>query len=243
MWLSTICCSCNFPLWLFYSLKISLHKHENNLEMKLCVLKICRVQTNVGFVFFVHIYRENVWRWSKKIDNSQAVQRKQEATHGDFATQYRAIPLKVRSSSSSHTAIGLCEDVCNRDQNPLVREIQGWPQPIICLHLTPSSASSPLTPTDSMPSLTTSLNISCALPSDLLAVSSNLSILLQSYWRFLQSGLPGFYLHLTCAAPLMYSFLDQWLAQRRDGAPISRRMLRVKLLGRKHLSSNQEELK
>ncbi|KAM9489066.1 terminal nucleotidyltransferase 4A-like isoform 2-T2 [Clarias gariepinus] len=58
---------------------------------------------------------------------------------------------------------------------------QGSPQRIICLHLTLSSASSSLTPTNFMSSLTASINLLFGLPLDLLPGSSNLSILLPIY--------------------------------------------------------------
>ncbi|KAF7643361.1 hypothetical protein LDENG_00240730, partial [Lucifuga dentata] len=56
--------------------------------------------------------------------------------------------------------------------------LQGSPQQIICLHLTLSSASSSLTPTNFMSSFTTSINLLFGLPLGLLPGSSNLSILL-----------------------------------------------------------------
>ncbi|KAF7643833.1 hypothetical protein LDENG_00232430, partial [Lucifuga dentata] len=56
--------------------------------------------------------------------------------------------------------------------------LQGSPQRIICLHLTLSSASSSLTPTNFMSSFTTSINLLFGLPLGLLPGSSNLSILL-----------------------------------------------------------------
>ncbi|KAF7662886.1 hypothetical protein LDENG_00223950, partial [Lucifuga dentata] len=55
--------------------------------------------------------------------------------------------------------------------------LQGSPQRIICLHLTLSSASSSLTPTNFMSSFTTSINLLFGLPLGLLPGSSNLSIL------------------------------------------------------------------
>ncbi|KAF7648837.1 hypothetical protein LDENG_00151040, partial [Lucifuga dentata] len=54
--------------------------------------------------------------------------------------------------------------------------LQGSPQRIICLHLTLSSASSSLTPTNFMSSFTTSINLLFGLPLGLLPGSSNLSI-------------------------------------------------------------------
>lgn len=85
--------------------------------------------------------------------------------------------------------------------------------------------------------LVTSINLLFAPPLDLLPASSILSILLQAYWRLVQSSLSGFYLHRTCAGPLKCSPLDRWRAARRE--PIRRRMLRMELPGTRPSSSNQ----
>ncbi|KAF7663340.1 hypothetical protein LDENG_00211810, partial [Lucifuga dentata] len=94
--------------------------------------------------------------------------------------------------------------------------LQGSPQRIICLHLTLSSASSSLTPTNFMSSFTTSINLLFGLPLGLLPGSSNLSILLPICSLSLLCTCPNHLSlasltlspkHLTCAVPLMYSFL------------------------------------
>ena len=61
---------------------------------------------------------------------------------------------------------------------------RGSKQQIICLHLTPSSASSSLTPTNFMSSFTTSINLLFGLPLGLLSGSSNLIILLLIYIHY-----------------------------------------------------------
>ncbi|XP_054648940.1 uncharacterized protein LOC129190355 [Dunckerocampus dactyliophorus] len=99
---------------------------------------------------------------------------------------------------------------------PLGFSLQGSPQQINCLNLTLSSASSSLTPTTFMSSFTTSINLFFGLPLGLLPGSSKLSILLPIYSLSLLWTCPN---HLslasltlspkplTCAVPLMYSFL------------------------------------
>ncbi|KAF7648307.1 hypothetical protein LDENG_00159280, partial [Lucifuga dentata] len=93
--------------------------------------------------------------------------------------------------------------------------LQGSPH-LICLHLTLSSASSSLTPTNFMSSFTTSINLLFGLPLGLLPGSSNLSILLPICSLSLLCTCPNHLSlasltlspkHLTCAVPLMYSFL------------------------------------
>lgn len=60
---------------------------------------------------------------------------------------------------------------------PLGCCLQGWPQPIICLHLSLSSASFSLTPSNFMFSLTTSIDLPFVRAEGLLTASSNHSIL------------------------------------------------------------------
>ncbi|KAM8867112.1 uncharacterized protein ACB058_005233 [Synchiropus picturatus] len=61
---------------------------------------------------------------------------------------------------------------------PFGFSLQGWPQQIILLHLTLSSASSSLKPPNLMSSFTTSINLLFGLPLHLLPGSSNLNIFL-----------------------------------------------------------------
>jgi len=92
---------------------------------------------------------------------------------------------------------------------PFGCSIQGSPQ---CLHLSLSSVSSSLTPTNFISSFTTPINLLFGLPQGLLPGGSNLSILLPIYSLSIVCTCPNHLSlasltvstkHLTCTVPLM----------------------------------------
>ncbi|XP_068170159.1 MTOR-associated protein MEAK7 isoform X1 [Antennarius striatus] len=115
-----------------------------------------------------------------------------------------------------YTATGYNEHFMYLNQNQQTMPNGLGPQRTNCLHLTLSSASSYLTPTTFKSSLTTSINLLFGLLLGLLPGSSKLSILLPIYslsplWtcpnHLSLASLTLSPKPLTCAVPLMYSFL------------------------------------